>query len=286
MNDRLNGIYKTQPIKFIDGIPIFSENNEYIENYEKISVDHIAATEKTGINPFISEDLWLESEKSTRDLILKYFTQTSSIKVLDAGVGMGRLLALLPTSFEKYGMDISMGYLKISKSKGTNVCLSAIEDMPYQENAFDLVICTDVLEHVLDLNLACNKLFSVLKENGMLIARVPYRENLDSYVRSVCPYKFSHLRSFDEHSLRLLFENVFQCEVIEYKKAVYRAIRPFFKYSLPLRGDILFSSIIYPAKFISKKAYEYFVRKLYHPYVINIVVKKRPTMAITGEVTH
>ncbi|MBM4447571.1 MAG: class I SAM-dependent methyltransferase [Chloroflexi bacterium] len=274
MEKKLTDIYKIPPLRFVDSIPVFSEANEYTANYEMISLDHIAEMHKTGTNPFIQEDLWVELENSTKELILKYSAGKSRCVILDVGVGLGRLFAPLPTSFEKYGMDISMDYLKIAQGKGVNVCYSLVEDMPYKENFFDVVVCTDVLEHVLDLNLACAKILSVLKRNGILIVRVPYRENLSVYLSDDYPYKFVHIRNFDEHSLKLLFQKVFGCEVLQYKTIGYGTDYMRFKYALPVFIKISLSALIYCIKYVNKTVYKGLASKFYNPIEINVVVKK------------
>ncbi|MFZ1560318.1 MAG: class I SAM-dependent methyltransferase, partial [Saprospiraceae bacterium] len=145
----LDILYSKKPLKYEDGIPIFSHMSKYVENYERISADHINEMNSSGANPFIDERLWNQIEDSTINLLLKH---TSGGKILDVGVGLGRLLSKIDginNNFEKYGFDISLNYLRIAKSKGISVCLSLIEDMPYQENSFDAIVCTDVLEHVL-----------------------------------------------------------------------------------------------------------------------------------------
>ncbi len=196
-------------------IPIFSQINEYIENYEKISQDQLNYVSLYGENPFISESLWVEAENDTLNIINKYLMIGD--KILDIGVGMGRLLGKIPDNVEKYGMDISAEMLKIASKKNINCCLSLIEDMPYKSKIFDIVICTDVLEHVLDLNLAVSNVLRVLKDDGTFIIRVPYRENLEGYLDDSYPYYYVHVRNFDEHSLKLFFTRVFNCNVIEWQ---------------------------------------------------------------------
>lgn len=270
-------VYSREPIRFEGQIPVFFSSSEFTENYEKISEDHIAHMEKTGKNPFIREELWIELENSTKELILKY---SNGGAVLDIGVGMGRLLSLLPSTFEKYGMDISNSYLKIAKTKNIEVCNSLIEDIPYKKGLFDIVICTDVLEHVLDLNLACQKILSVLKKGGYLIVRVPYREDLSRYLKPSYPYKYAHLRSFDEHSLIILFEKIFGCSVIEYHTAGHTVNRSLLKVKLPSFLKLLFCGAVYSTKFVTKIIYRLLLKMFFNPVEINVVIKKTPESAV------
>jgi 2-polyprenyl-3-methyl-5-hydroxy-6-metoxy-1,4-benzoquinol methylase len=74
--------------------------------------------------------------------------------------------------------------------------MSRIEDMPYKKGHFDVVVTTDVLEHVFDLNLAVSKILSVVKNDGVIVVRVSYKENLEGYLHPNFPYDLVHLRSF------------------------------------------------------------------------------------------
>lgn len=193
-------------------VPVFSARDAYTENYERIAADHIAHFEATGQNPFIPERLWQESERITAEVLRRY--GASGARVLDVGCGMGRLLEQFP-HFNRYGMDISAAYLAHAQRHGMEVCLARVEDMPYNDRLFDVVVCTDVLEHVFDLQLACNEVIRVTRDDGFLIVRVPFREDLACYLSPSLPYEYVHLRNFDEHGLRLLFEKIHGCEVVE-----------------------------------------------------------------------
>ena len=205
--------YALEPIAVERGIPVFSKPDAYLENYDRIAHDHLAYMASKGGNPFIPERLWSEIEESTVSLLRKYVKDGD--RILDAGVGLGRLLSYLP-SLERYGVDISREYLQRSLSAGISVALAKLEDLPYHRAFFDAIACTDVLEHVLDLHLCVRKLLSVLKPGGVLLVRVPYKEDLAPYTARDYPYNFAHLRSFDEHSLTLLFTKVFRTQVLEW----------------------------------------------------------------------
>jgi len=208
--------YAFEPIAVENGIPVFSRPDAYLENYDRIANDHLAYMASDGENPFIPERLWSDIEESTVELLRKYTKDGD--RILDAGVGLGRLLSHLP-SLERYGVDISREYLQHSYRAGISVCLAKLEDLPYRADFFDAITCTDVLEHVLDLNFCMGKLLNTLRPGGILLVRVPYKEDLSQYTARDYPYNFAHLRSFDEHSLTLLFTKIFHTEVVEWSTA-------------------------------------------------------------------
>jgi len=205
-------LYGREPISTVNDIPVFSERDAYIKNYEDIATDHVSQITESQENPFMEENLWVSLERSTREYIRKHVAQGA--RILDVGVGLGRLLEPL-TEYQRYGVDISLDYLSIAKSRGIKVAFSKIEDLPYSTGFFDAIVVCDVLEHVFDLNHCCKKILSCLRPGGVLIVRVPYREDLEVYLREDLPYEFIHMRSFDEASLRLLFQKILGIKYIE-----------------------------------------------------------------------
>lgn len=207
-----SSIYTREPESFQDEIPVFSNRDAYVENYEKIAADHVAQISETQENPFMEEELWVSLEASTREYIQRYVAKGS--RILDVGVGLGRLLEPL-TEYERYGVDISLDYLTIAKQRGIEVALAKIEELPYAPGFFDAIVVCDVLEHVFDLNFCCEKILSCLRPGGVLIVRVPFKEDLTAYLDEKLPYEFIHLRNFDEGSLRLLFQKIFGLQFLE-----------------------------------------------------------------------
>lgn len=216
-------VYRSAPLRVVNGIPVFSERDAYVDNYDQISADHLAALDATGENPFMREDHWREIERDTEAAVKRHVA--AGARILDVGVGLGRLLEKFPT-LRRYGLDISMKYLERAKVRGIEVCMARVEEMPYRPEVFDVVVATDVLEHVLDLNLALDRMLMVLKPGGMLIVRTPYREDLSGYLDPRFPYRLAHLRSFDEYSARLLVERVFDRQLLEISLSGYLAGAP------------------------------------------------------------
>lgn len=143
--------YNKKPSKFIDGIPVFSDQDFYVENYSQISGDHVDAITNESENPWINADDWEDMEVGTLNHVLDCLRSSSGqIKLLDVGVGLGRLLERIRSSYtgslELHGIDISLSYLRIAHSKSLNVAMAKIEDMPFVPEYFDIITCTDVLE--------------------------------------------------------------------------------------------------------------------------------------------
>ena len=117
-------LYNRKPFKVKDGISLFTNPDEYTQNYEDIANDHTNNTKAIDSNPWIPIDIWNEMEYSTIDLFTKHSkvrNKNLKLKLLDVGVGLGRLVEKLCSdhdNIEAYGMDISMSYLKLAKNKG------------------------------------------------------------------------------------------------------------------------------------------------------------------------
>ena len=265
-------VFARQPIRIQHGIPVFSAVDPYTENYERIAADHLRAMAERGANPWIPERLWTAMETSTVGLIEKYAAPGDSI--LDVGVGLGRTLANFH-ALQRHGMDISFGYLAVAREKGITVSYARIEDMPYQPGVFDVVVCTDVLEHVLDLNLCVAKILSVLKSGGILIVRVPMLENLAPYLDPSFPYEYVHLRTFDEYSLRLLFGRVFGCDCLEAVPAGFYAAQYRLKAPWPFGRELSYVLRHWYDSGVIATVSARIVRALYNPIDVNLVVRKR-----------
>ena len=107
--------------------------------------------------------------------------------VLDIGCGEGRhsLGLYVDREVNAIGIDLSTEDLKIAKSRikdftvtDTNKSSCAfgvgdIQSLPFKDNAYDAVICSEVLEHLESLDNAVSAIVRVLKPGGVLAVSVP-----------------------------------------------------------------------------------------------------------------
>lgn len=191
-------------------------------------------SDKQHFEPKYFDDIDTISESNNYFLpVLKSLASTidvSKSKILDVGCGTGLFLSPLVKwgCKELYGVDGRSDYADRAVERGykevqfiDDLCTSKL---PYEDNTFDLVICKDVFEHLLDPIFALDEIRRVLKPAGKLLLHVPnhfplygrvkflFTNNLDtfSYFPGASRWTFPHIR-FYEHtdSSKVLIEHGF-----------------------------------------------------------------------------
>jgi len=99
----------------------------------------------------------------------------ASGKLLDIGCGPGFFLAYAERYYDAHGIDISEYVIREAKQRTHTAKLSVgdVTDLDYKNDYFDIVTCFDLLEHLPNPALALQEFYRILKENGILIIRVP-----------------------------------------------------------------------------------------------------------------
>lgn len=93
----------------------------------------------------------------------------ASAAVLDVGCGEQPFRSLVERSGRRYvGMDV------VQNSAGTVDILSSLEDAPQVKTPFASVLCTEVLEHVSDLDAAVAGLRRLVADGGRVVLTVPF----------------------------------------------------------------------------------------------------------------
>lgn len=192
-----------------------------------------------------------ENRSSEKRIITDYdfthgpFLKTLSIsqnkykKILDIGCGTGTVCFYLASkgSFVT-GVDISRKAIELAKLNSRNLNLSKktrfyISDFPNDKiiGKFDLIVCSEVLEHIKDHTKAISKVYSLLEKNGHAFLSVPLKTSF--------LYRFNFLHKFDNEvgHLRRYSEKEFM-DLIENSKFKILAIRK----DQGLLRDYLFTS--------------------------------------------
>jgi SAM-dependent methyltransferase len=128
--------------------------------------------------------------------------------VLDVGTRDGYVARYLADRFERVtAIDLEMPRIADPRIE----CMAAdVMNLPFSDDAFDMVVCAEVLEHIEPslLTRACDELARVTR--GHLLIGVPYKQDT-RFGRTTCVAcgetnpPWGHVNSFDEVRLRHLF---------------------------------------------------------------------------------
>lgn len=89
---------------------------------------------------------------------------------------------------ERYGLDVLYANLSVAKLPDVQ---AYAESLPFRDAVFDAVICSEMLEHVLDPVTVLKEISRVLKPNGVLLASVPFLNRIHGD-----PYDFGRYTDF------------------------------------------------------------------------------------------
>lgn len=86
--------------------------------------------------------------------LIKVIKEINPVSILDAGCGEGFIIKLISDNVEGElkicGFDLSEQAAGFAEqiNKDANIKAASIYDIPFENNSFDLVICSEVLEHL------------------------------------------------------------------------------------------------------------------------------------------
>jgi ubiquinone/menaquinone biosynthesis C-methylase UbiE len=107
--------------------------------------------------------------------LIEYAEIKDTDKVLEVGCGAGHILEKISKGI-LYGIDISETQIERAKKRlGKRVTLlkSAGESIPFEDKFFDKLLCSEVIEHVLEPLPLLQEMKRVLSDNGILSLSIP-----------------------------------------------------------------------------------------------------------------
>ena len=117
---------------------------------------------------------WYRGRREIVRTELDRLSLPAGAQLLDAGCGSGRELQDLSDYGSVHGVELDPDAAAYAASRGLGeVKVGRLEELPWDSDAFDLITCLDVLEHVPEDTLALNELRRVSKPGGWLLATVP-----------------------------------------------------------------------------------------------------------------
>jgi ubiquinone/menaquinone biosynthesis C-methylase UbiE len=175
------------------------EYNNHIQHY-KVDAEYFDFFNE---NSFRKQDIFRHYQE-----FFSLYKVKKDDKILEIGAGGGTAVKFIQSyDCRYYPLDISSFNLK--KIKGKNVknvypVSGDVYALPFENESFDFIILSEVLEHLAEPFKALTEIKRVLKKNGSLIISVPYNEKISYQICIHCNKPTptnAHLHSFDEDKL-------------------------------------------------------------------------------------
>jgi SAM-dependent methyltransferase len=143
-----------------------TQNKKYYETYWSAG-KHTFSGSNQGYAPNLRR--WMSEE--LRDL-------SNSSPVLEVGCGDGSFTADLANQFSNVtAIDISAGQIAENAARLPGIKFKqhdVSETFPFPDASFDVIWCSEVLEHLFEPSFALREMHRILKPNGRLLVTVPY----------------------------------------------------------------------------------------------------------------
>lgn len=128
----------------------------------------------------------LRARQDLQDFLDSLWTADGSLRVLDAGCG-GALRIRLPKSAHITGIDISPD----SAARNTTIAdiiIGDVQTYPLPRQAFDVVICWELLEHVREPRAALTHFVKTLRQGGLIVLAIPNPHSLKGLITRLSPH--------------------------------------------------------------------------------------------------
>jgi len=176
---------------------------DYINHYKKDAEEFDYFEERTGATK--------HDERRVHEYISSHVPRSAKT-ILDVGAGS----AWVAETYVKDNISVtSLDLSKTNVEKAKNIVPNLQHNqivadsfkLPFKDNSYNIVIASEIIEHVIDPKAFVNELFRVVKPKGKLIVTTPYKEKLRYSLCIHCNEKtplHAHIHSFDEKDLTIL----------------------------------------------------------------------------------
>lgn len=127
---------------------------------------------------------WLREAEEPVETLLAAIAEARPHRVLDAGCGNGRIAAIL-TAPEVVCVDQSEAAVEATRARGLEARQADIQQLPFEDASFDVVMCNWTLYHLPDLDRGLGEIARVLPPGGRFVGAYNRAGHLDELWQAV-----------------------------------------------------------------------------------------------------
>ncbi|MFM7734864.1 MAG: class I SAM-dependent methyltransferase [Alphaproteobacteria bacterium] len=145
-------------------------------------------------------DLHLDRPTDLNEDCIAEVLRRAAGSVLEVGCGRGHLAGLLAASHDVVACDMVVAPDLAERFPSVRFCEESLGGLSFADRSFDTVVCTHVLEHVLDMPRAVAELRRVARRRLVVVLprQRPYRFTFDLHLHFF-PMSSSVLEAFPRH---------------------------------------------------------------------------------------
>ena len=154
--------------------------------------------------------------------------------ILDIGCGSSRIVQTLP---QAVGLDMQIRKLRWLRAPGRQLVQGSLSDLPFADESFDAVICSEVIEHIPRDRIDLTDMVRVLAPGGRLVLGTPdygrwIWRTLESLYKKVFPqgYATEHINPYTRRELRMEIEKlglvVLDVQYVGGSEMIFKAVKP------------------------------------------------------------
>jgi dolichol-phosphate mannosyltransferase len=155
-------------------------------------------------------------------------------RILDIGCGSSRILQSLP---QAVGLDMQIRKLRWLRAPGRSLVQGSLSALPFEDDSFDAVICSEVIEHIARRDVDLTDMVRVLAPGGTLVLGTPDYgrwtwRTLEGVYKKVFPegYATEHINPYTREELRREIErlglSVLDVRYVGASEMIFKAFKP------------------------------------------------------------
>jgi SAM-dependent methyltransferase len=171
--------------------------------------EHYRADAEAIVDPGELDSLRHASEHRRFEALVRLLQLQPGERVLDIGCGSGWLADRCQAAGARVlAMDIAPAGVRAARGRFPAIADFLAGDgyhLPYADASFDVVVLSEVVEHLEEVETALTEVRRVLKPGGRVLVSVPYKERILHHLCIHCNQMTpanAHLHSFDESKLQ------------------------------------------------------------------------------------